>query len=283
MNFKNRSDNGQLSCAAKRAALVVAHPGHELKVHGWLEAVRPIVFVLTDGSGRSNQSRLGSTTVVLDRVKARTGSIYGYLTDRAAYAAILNHDFDRFITLAGKLSRAFVREQIDSVTGDAIEGYNPMHDVCRLIIDAALAAARQVDGRDIPKLAFSLVEQPHVALESAQTNELRLELDDAALGRKITAAQGYPELAGEVSEALANAGIDAFRVERMRVVDAGADARFLAEKPPFYEQYGERQVAAGHYERVLRFSEHIAPLAEALAVWSQASPSPFGRRVGMRV
>ena len=27
---------------------------------------------------------------------------------------------------------------------------------------------------------------------------------------------------------------------------------------------GERQVAAGHYEQVLRYAEHIAPLAEAL-------------------
>ena len=181
MNLMNSSDNDHLSCAGKRAALVVAHPGHELKVHGWLEAVRPIVFVLTDGSGRSNQSRLGSTTVVLDRARAKASSIYGYFTDRAAYAAILNHDFDRFIGLAAKLSQAFVREQIDFVAGDAIEGYNPMHDVCRLVIDAAVEAARQSDGRDIANLAFSLVDQSHVSLEPPHANELWLELDDAAL------------------------------------------------------------------------------------------------------
>src|SRR4030095_641561 len=29
-----------------RAALVSAHPGHELRVHGWLEIARPLVFVL---------------------------------------------------------------------------------------------------------------------------------------------------------------------------------------------------------------------------------------------
>ena len=180
------------------------------------------------------------------RAKAKAGSIYGYFTDRAAYAAILNHDFDRFIGLAAKLSQAFVREQIDFVAGDAIEGYNPMHDVCRLVIDAAVKAARQADGRDIANLAFSLVNQPHVSLEPLYVDELCLELDDAALERKITAAQGYAELAGEVSEALAPAGIHPFRVERMRIVDSEADARFLAAKPPFYEQYGEQQVAAGH-------------------------------------
>src|SRR4051794_29308473 len=48
-----------------RAALVVAHPGHELRVHGWIEAVRPLVHVLTDGSGSSGRSRLESTRRVL--------------------------------------------------------------------------------------------------------------------------------------------------------------------------------------------------------------------------
>jgi hypothetical protein len=34
-----------------RAALVIAHPGHELRALHWLRLSRPCVFVLTDGSG----------------------------------------------------------------------------------------------------------------------------------------------------------------------------------------------------------------------------------------
>jgi len=34
--------------------------------------------------------------------------------------------------------------------------------------------------------------------------------------------------------------------------------------PPFYEQHGERQVAAGHYTQVLRFRDHVRPVAAAL-------------------
>ena len=52
----------------RRAALVIAHPGHELCVYGWLETVRPRVFILTDGSGRSGQSRLKSTEEILSVV-----------------------------------------------------------------------------------------------------------------------------------------------------------------------------------------------------------------------
>jgi hypothetical protein len=93
-------------------------------------------------------------------------------------------------------------------------------------------------------------------------------LDDEAFQRKIRAAYGYHELAGEVYEALEGAAVDGFRVERLRAADADVDVRNWSENPPFYEQYGEKQVAAGHYDRVLRYSEHIKPLADALVAWS---------------
>ena len=32
-----------------RAALVIAHPGHELRIHHWLERVKPRVFVQNQG------------------------------------------------------------------------------------------------------------------------------------------------------------------------------------------------------------------------------------------
>jgi hypothetical protein len=56
-----------------------------------------------------------------------------------------------------------------------------------------------------------------------------------------------------------------FSVEWLRHVDAGGEsAAPFNGRPPFYEEYGERQVAAGHYKRVLRYREHVLPLAAAL-------------------
>ena len=105
--------------------LLIAHPGHELCVYGWLETVRPRVFVLTDGSGRSATSRLNSTSKILSVVGATAGSIYGRFTDRAAYAAILDREFDLFIRLASELAEALIAKRIDYVAGDAAEGYTP--------------------------------------------------------------------------------------------------------------------------------------------------------------
>lgn len=236
-------------------------------VHGWLEIARPCVFVLTDGSGRSKQSRLSSTTSVLERAGASTGSLYGRLTDAAAYRAILNHEFEVFINCLQELTAAFVNQQIDFVAGDALEGYNPMHDVCRLVINAAVAVARRDHGREIANVDFSLVNHSDADPTPPSANDITLQLDEAALARKISVAQGYAELAGEVSSALSKSSIEAFRVERLRLVDSERPETLTlhcSEKPPFYEQYGEKQVAAGHYTHVLRYGEHIAPLAEAL-------------------
>ena len=126
-NPENEMNDSGLSQPDVRTALVIGHPGHELMVHGWLETTQPRVFVFTDGSGRSNRSRLGSTTTVLNQAGAKGSEIYGRLTDAEAYEAILNHDFDLFLGLARELCEAFAAERIDCVAGDAFEGYNPVH------------------------------------------------------------------------------------------------------------------------------------------------------------
>lgn len=87
-----------------RAALVIAHPSHELRVHGWMQKARPRVFVLTDGSGREAQPQLASTTKTLEDVGAQTGSVYGRVSDRDIYNAFLRRDFSFFIGLAEELA-----------------------------------------------------------------------------------------------------------------------------------------------------------------------------------
>ena len=240
-------------------------------VHGWLAEIRPTVFIFTDGSGRRNQSRVSSSTRILEKAGAKQGSIYGRLTDAESYAAILDHDFNLFFRLAAELSEALVEEKIDYVAGDAFEGYNPMHDVCRLVINAAVTSARQLSGREISNLDFSLITQSANDHEGGCVEGICRTLDDAAFAKKMTAANGYAELAGEVEAAVNRSSVDALRIECLRPVNGNSSWNGFEEKP-FYELYGEQQVAAGYYQTVLRYSEHILPLAEALEKYSEAAP-----------
>lgn len=246
-----------------RAALVVAHPGHELRVHGWLELARPRVYVLTDGSGHGERGRLDSTRAVLERAAVVPGSLFGRLRDRDAYELILSRDLAAAEALVAELAVELAAGELDYVAGDAIEGFNPVHDLCRLLIDEAVARLAR-GGRRLGNYDFPLDAAPGDPAPAPEPGGLALELDDAALGRKLDAARAYPELAGEVESALARFGERAFRVERLRPVDTGMPLAARVPQPPAYENHGERRVAAGIYSRVLRFREHFLPLAEGL-------------------
>jgi hypothetical protein len=243
-----------------RSALIVAHPGHELRIHGWLEQARPRVFVLTDGSGSTRESRLESTRRVLRAAGASEGSIFGRFTDRQLYEAVRRPAFDVFTDLVDELAASLVAHQIELVVSDAREEYNSAHDLCRALVDSAVRLAEHVVGRAFDSRDFLLVGRPD---ERSGNQSIRLTLDDAALGRKLDAARDYPEMAAEVEAALERFGPEAFRVECLRPVAEGGSRRD-ANRIPFYEQYGEQQVAAGLYAEVIRARDHMDPLFGAL-------------------
>ena len=293
-------------------ALVVAHPSHELRVHGWLQMAHPRVFILTDGSGRGGQPRLPSTTKVLEDVGASRGSIYGRFTDLEIYAALLKSDFDLFIGLAEELTDEFSRREIDYVVADSAEGYSSTHDVCRLVTDAAVEISKRRHQRQIANYEFLVVGPPDECPEIICDEAIWVNLDDEAFLRKVVAARGYnsklaldidsalggqpfmgvrrfsePQLAGEADKSLSAAvelalrsnpeivakmksvfdGVELhrFRVECFRPIDTLSAIKSNPSEIPFYELYGEKMVAAGHYETTIRYADHFRPLAEA--VW----------------
>ena len=279
--------DGVASEHPQRAILVIAHPGHELRVHGWLEMTVPAVWILTDGSGHTGRSRIDSTTRVLEPIGARPGPEYGHMSDADLYNIVLGFNHRPFIDVVDKLAASIIQEQVDCIAGDAEEGYNPAHDICRLIINAAVKLVKRKSSKPIRNYDFTLVGPPDQCAEDLREHSLWLKLDDAAFARKLSAARNYPELQAEVETALNGTvsqtlighsklaerfrtitGVtdeSRFRVECLRPVNSNSPAITSSEKdPPFYEQYGEKQVKSGYYKQVLRYSEHMLPLARAL-------------------
>src|SRR5262245_29806528 len=95
-----------------RAALIVAHPGHELLVHHWSERHRPLYFCLTDGSGGSATSRLSSTSRLLARIGARHGALYGRYPDKEVYRLLLERRVDVFVGLTDELAGALIDAEV---------------------------------------------------------------------------------------------------------------------------------------------------------------------------
>jgi hypothetical protein len=268
------------------AAVVVAHPGHEVRIHGWLERERPTVFVLTDGSTRDGGPRVASTREYLKRFGMRPGRCFGRLTDAEVYRLILARDFRPFVELCEELAAAFVEERVGCVVGDASEGYNTTHDLARLVTNAAVEMARCAVRRPIANYDFTVVHRPDHCPTRLRAGAVWVELDNEAFARKLSAAfEFYPALAAEAGDALSGegddrtieyfklkgdadaatdfTGLDVFRTECLRPVTPG-DPPFESPEP-FYELWGEAKVTVGVYERVIRYREHMLPLAEALA------------------
>jgi hypothetical protein len=246
------------------AALVIAHPGHELRIHHWLERARPLTFVLTDGSGHTDRSRLPSTTRVLERAGARPGALYGAMSDRELYRAILNGEHCLFVKLAEDLAEALRRESIQYVVGDAVEGVNPGHDVCRLVLNAAFLLL-EAQGEPCPRnMEYPVEGPPDDCPAEDRVEAITLRLDDDAYQRKVEAAKSYPELSAEIVRVLGVHDVQAFRVECIRPVRYRLDIKDRFKHPCVYEWYGEKQVAAGIYKDVIRFQDHIAPISRAL-------------------
>ena len=244
------------------ALLVVGHPGHELMVHGWLEAARPLVMVLTDGSGHAGVSRLPSTAALLARAGATPGSIFGRFTDVELYRTLLDHRTAVFADLVEELANAICQHQIAVVAGDDAEGFNPTHDVCRLIVDAAVTTARG-RGRSLVNTAFALMDAPSRRAQQTGASSSILTLTDAALERKLSAALQYPEMAAEVAAALGRFGDEAFRIETFRHV-RGCEVWAPGDVPPDYERYGRKRVEEGVYPEVICYDQHMRPLADLL-------------------
>lgn len=243
------------------AALFVAHPAHELRLHGWLSRTRAEVHVLTTGSrSGEGRERLEATGRLLDGLGCPRGRVFGAGLDRDLYAAILCGDQTSFHAAADRLRDALVVRAAGRLVVDAWQLYSAAHDLVHLIGRAAAAEAGVLLGRAVDVHEFAVVPEP--AGHAADCVVLRLS--EAEVEAKHAAAGAHPGIEAELAEALAVGGAEAVAVEALRrppPLDALPPA---AGQPPLYEQFGEARVRTGLYGQVLRW-RHMAPVFEAFA------------------
>ena len=263
-----------------QAALIIGHPGHELCVYGWCGLARPSVFILTDGSGRTEVSRTARSLTILERLGCTTGPGTGLFTDREVYRALLSRDHKLFGMLARQIAEWLILDDIDLVVGDAAEGFNPVHDVCRLIINAAVEMAAEAQNRPISNFAFRLDWRKEREYTRAPEGARTLILDQVTFDSKLSAAWDYDELRSDIEAVLSDNGAESFRTEKFDpimvdgmvdgtvdgVVDKDVGQDHQRSSIPYYEEYGARLMSEGIYNQVIRYDEHLAPLADALSL-----------------
>ncbi len=244
---------------AARSALVIAHPGQELSIYGWLELVRPQVHVLTSGAVAAAQPRIAASAKLLDTIGAKKGSIFGRLSESELYSRILQGDTAYFQGLADELAAAFTASKVEFVVSGAAEGAHVASDVLRVVVDAAVAEDSARLGRAIENYEFINSPDANACPAELRRRSLRLLLYEEAFERKLEAAAQYVELAAEVRAALIASCLDAYRIECF-----WPSTGLAASASRRWEQRAQSLVAAGEYPQAIRFREHIAPLVTKL-------------------
>jgi hypothetical protein len=252
------------------SAAFIAHPGHEILFFDWLRRTQPCVFVLTDGSGAGSKSRLYQTEQLLTAASACRGGIFGRLSDAQAYALIMEQQFEALCALAEELAAELIDRQLSAVVCDAAEGHNPVHDLSNLIVGTACALAKQM-GAVIEHYEYSIVRGPAFFCGNGTFVH---QLDEAALERKLAAAQDYSQLREDMTTGLAWFGRKAFQREAFHLVEDWTAPTFDLDQVP-YEIVGAERIKQGRYTKVIRYREHMLPLQRATIAWLRAQqPAP---------
>ncbi len=289
----NLSDNLSGNLSGRGNLLVIAHPGHELRLYGWIAQTKPLVCILTDGSGSDDKPRLAATLNILQELGAKIGPVCGELTDRQIYRKMLHGEYDMFDDLCERLTALIAARDIRTVVSDGIEGYNPTHDLCEVLVRATVAITNNVtniakvaNGKEylvrhytIPLMGDPRPPAQPIACRAETANpviqqengQCIIELNERELAHKLETMREYAGRAGgilqqEVEDAFRSYGEDAFGREYLygAVVPGKEPERNFLQQKPFYEVRGEQRVADGRYRDVIRFHEHVLPIMNRL-------------------
>ncbi len=249
---------GSAKTSFGRSLLLIAHPGHELRLYGWIKQTAPHVVTLTDGSGSTGVSRVDLSADLLAHLGAHL-AIPGKFAEPELYRLLLHGEAAPFARMADELAAMIRNEEIETLVCDASEGYHPAHDLCLPLARAATHAA----ARDVALYEYRVVGDPRPQSTDANV----LELDAFTLRAKIDHARSYAAASGsvlsqEVQYMFDTFGEESFRYEVLR--PAGTEAPQLHNGLRYYEARGEERVRSGRYSEVLRYRTHFAPVEHAL-------------------
>lgn len=229
------------------SALIIGHAGHELKVLKFIQLFRPLVFVLTDGSGTNGVSRIESTRKIVEYFGCRVSPVFGYFTDTQIYEHILTGTTGPFVELRNKIQRLLIAHDIDTVFGDACEGFNPSHDLCRYMINNCVSRIAQLP-------PYKTISNYDFLLSSFEPQgHFKITLDENDKQSRDALINAYPEIKHEIELAKKHAPDESvFNYESIRKVTDVSLKKWTTDAP-FYETYAQKKIREGKYSSIITF------------------------------
>lgn len=193
-------------------ALAIAHPGHELRLHGFLEQAKPFVFILTDNSEATGQDMMWDSIKAIDRAtkqgmnitpanmkseflrkafkySIQEGDKKVHLKDSMIQYEVENMRTEFFNDYTDWMAQKLIQYKINYLVCDATESWHLSHEVMRMLADIAIMKVKQKTDDDIQLLDFAISEKYDSRMHE---HCIKIELDDEAIQRKLHAICIYP-------------------------------------------------------------------------------------------
>lgn len=242
--------------------MIFGHPSHELAVFGRLQREPSEILIIDDGGGprREGDSRTGLATIGL---RAR------YLSHPEGdfYKALLARDVGYFRHVTDQLRRVIEEVEPDEIYCDAIEFYNPVHDVTLPMVRTALGPRRAeifevplVYQEDVPGEVYRIQRVPPALANRRISYELTAEQAEKKDVARLTIYSNLREQAGPEFMTAPRAYLAHEEVARASTgLPAPGDGRKLR-----YEWRARLLQSQGLIQEVITYADHYLPVMRAL-------------------
>lgn len=249
----------------KRSLMVFGHPSHELAVFGLLQRDHPDIIFLTDGGcpSRLEHSREGL------RAAGYQGSAqFLEIPEASLYEALLKGNLTLLSEITKRL-RDFINERRpERIYCDAVEYYNPVHDLTLLLVNSALRGTKQVELLEVPLVyedefnpgVFHIQRVP-LAL---QNRRLQYFLTESQLTIKENARDNiYLNLRDQAGPEFMTPKRDYMQREEVLLSTSFPEPPGSGRKLR-YEKRGKLLKEQGKVEEFITYKHHYLPIAESL-------------------
>ncbi|HKO98469.1 MAG TPA: hypothetical protein VJU86_15840 [Pyrinomonadaceae bacterium] len=254
-----------ISNSEKTTLIVFSHPNHELAIFGILQRLRPHLLYLTDGGGRE---RVAETKRGLGRIGLLEQATFLNHSEATFYESLVAGDNSFFGQVTAQVSAVVGLLKPAQVLCDAVEFYNPIHDLSLPIVRAAIPSRENT-----PVLEVPLVHQKNLASEeyevqrlpgSRQAEQIEMRLTEEELDQKLFARETiYLSLADQMGPLLselprAHTGLEVVAPARSAVPEPTTDQILR------YEWRAELLRSRGEFSTPITYSDHYLPIASEL-------------------
>lgn len=249
---------------APRPALFIAHPGHELRVYGWIRRTRPACMILTTGSrSGADRSRLNASAEILAIAGADRSELFGDTLDRDLYAVVLAGDIAPFLRWKKTAVEILVKHRPQQLVVDGWQLYSVAHDLTHVMGRLAAQEAADKLGFPIQVLQYDVVPAQLAGPVQKGAGAFCVELSSDELAEKRAAIGRYPDVEREVLELREIEGEDHARTEPFFLPPSLEQVIQPPGVQPKYEFFGEARKAAGIYGDVIRW-HHVENIIHGL-------------------